>query len=113
MTDHTSLIAEARKLTECECDQEGMAMPECGTHGDHVALLIHLLADSLEAVLPPALSPYRGMILEDVETGELWVYDPIDEGMEWIGTLSEALSEVFIAKRFAAGELTIFTPEVP
>lgn len=67
----------------------------------------------LEAVIQPAFTAYRGMLLEDVDTKELWVYDPIDEGMEWIGTASEALSEAFIAARFAKGELVVFTPEVP
>lgn len=54
MTDHTSLIAEARDLTECECDQEGAPMQGCGTHGDRVALLIGHLADALEAALAQA-----------------------------------------------------------
>lgn len=54
MTDHMSLIAEVRELTECECDREGMPMQECGTHGDHVARLILALADALEATTAQA-----------------------------------------------------------
>lgn len=55
MTDYKKLIVEARDLTECECDREGMAMQECGNHGDHVALLIGHLADALEAALAQAV----------------------------------------------------------
>lgn len=67
----------------------------------------------LEAVIPPALIPYRGMLLEDVDTKELWVYDPVDEGMEWVSSNADVRSEAYIAKRFAKGELVFFTPEVP
>lgn len=67
----------------------------------------------LEAVIQPALVPYRGIQMTDAE-GELWTYWPDgDEDYPWVDTFGNRLTEEEFATRSAAGELTIFTPEVP
>lgn len=80
-----------------------------GIHLSWLAITQGLL---LEAVIPPALELYRGMLLEDAGTKELWVYNNVDAGTDWVSSDADVRSEAYIAERFAAGDLTIFTPEV-
>lgn len=63
----------------------------------------------------PKLASYDGMLLWDETEPMLWVrYKGTSKSDNvWTSNMYGLATEKQIAKRFAAGELTIFTPEAP
>lgn len=65
----------------------------------------------LEAVIPPALVPYKGMQLVS-RMGTLWTYWP-SKGADWVSPSGDRETTEYIEECWHIGKLTHFTPEVP